>query len=171
MKKVLFLTLTFLGLLTSCAQNKPAPDYLLNQKFPDSIQQYEIENLKGEKVAFKQILEKHKGKKVVLDFWASWCGDCLKSLPNLQNLQKETKNVDYVFLSLDKESGRWKKAIEKLNIEGDHYFMPDGWKNTLTNYIGLDWIPRYMILDEEGKIINAKAVKATDEDFKKLVLK
>ena len=169
MKKIFTLLIIATAIMTGCAQSKSAPEYLLNQTFPDSIQQFKMQNIKGELVAFKDVLESHKGKKVVLDFWASWCKDCLEGLPNLQQLQKETSNVDYVFLSLDKTEVRWKNAITKLNIEGDHYFMAEGWKNTLTNYIGLDWIPRYMILDETGKVIHAKAVKVDDE-FKKILL-
>lgn len=169
MKHIIALIFTIIT-LTSCAQHKSAPNYLENQKFPDSIQQFKVQNIKGELVSFKEVLELHKGKKVVLDFWASWCKDCIEGLPSLQVLQKETKNVDYIFLSMDKTGERWKKAIEHYKIEGDHYYLAEGWKNTLTNYIGLDWIPRYMILDENGKIIRAKAVKVDDE-FKKMLLK
>ena len=170
MKKIITLLVLAASVLTSCAQNKSAPECLLNQIFPDSIQSFKMQNIKIESVAFKEVLEKHKGKKVVIDFWASWCKDCLEGLPKLQELQKETTGVDYVFLSLDKTDDRWKNAITKLNIEGDYYFMAEGWKNTLTNYIGLDWIPRYMILDETGKVIHAKAVKV-DSEFKEKLLK
>lgn len=170
MKKIITLLVLAVSVLTSCAQNRSAPEYLLNQTFPDSIQSFKMQNIKGESITFKEVLEKHKGKKIVLDFWASWCKDCLVGLPKLQELQKETTDVDYVFLSLDKTDERWKNAINKLNIKGDHYFMAEGWKNTLTNYIGLDWIPRYMILNETGKVIHAKAVKVDDE-FRTLLLK
>lgn len=169
MNKVFLIATIVIGTFTSCAQNKSAPDYLENKKFPDSIQQFKLQNTNGELVSFKEVLEKHKGKKVVLDFWASWCKDCLEGLPKLQELQAETSHIDYVFLSLDKTEERWKNAIKKLKIEGDHYFMSEGWKNTLTNYIGLDWIPRYMVLDENGIIIVPKEVKVNGE-FKKLLV-
>ncbi len=160
-----------LGLNFGCSQNKPAPKYLMNQKFPDSVAQFKMENVKGERISFEEVLELHKGKKVVLDFWASWCKDCLEGLPKLQRLQQKTKNIDYVFLSLDKTGERWKKAIKLLAIKGDHYFISEGWKNPLTNYINLDWIPRYMILDEKGRVLQAKATKVTDAEFKKILLK
>jgi len=170
MKKViLFVTLIF-GLLSSCSESKSAPSYLNNKPFPEDIQQYKIQNVNGEMVTLKEILEKHKGKKIVLDFWASWCGDCLTGLPSLQDLQEETKNVDYVFLSVDRSSERWKRAITKFNIQGDHYFFTEGYTNTLTEYVSLDWIPRYMVIDEQGIIIDAKSTRASDKEFRKLLL-
>ena len=171
MMKYVFLLVVFaIGSNFGCSQYKSAPKYLLNQKFPDSVAQFKMQNSKGALVTFEEVLEAHKGKKVVLDFWASWCKDCLEGLPELKKLQKETKNVDYVFLSLDRTTDRWKKAVESLAMEGDHYFITEGWENPLTNYINLDWIPRYMILDEEGRVINAKTIKATDRKFRKQLL-
>ena len=172
MKKIIAITvLLFVG-NSMFSQNKPAPDYLLNQKFPDSVMQFTLQNIASETITFQKLIEKHKGKKVVVDVWASWCKDCLESLPDLQKLQSKTKkkDIDYVFLSLYKTADRWKKAIKKLDIKGDHYFMPTGWKNTLTNYIGLDWIPRYFIIDKEGKVLLPKAVKVSEE-FKDKLLK
>ena len=165
------LTALFIGLFSSCAQNQSAPEYLMTQDFPDSVMQFKVQNIKGDMITFKDVLELHKGKKVVLDFWASWCKDCMQGLPSLQSLQKETPNADYVFLSLDKTELRWKNSIKKNTINGDHYFLAEGWKNKLTNYIGLDWIPRYMILDEKGKVIYAKATKASDKEFRKILFK
>ena len=171
MKKIFTLLTLTLIIFSSCAQNRPAPEYLINKTFPDSIQAFKIQNVKGESVSLKEILKQHEGKKIVLDFWASWCGDCIKGLPKLKELQSKTTNIDYVFFSLDKTKERWEKSIIKLDIKGDHYFMAEGWKNTLTNYIGLDWIPRYMILDENGTVIYAKAVDAADKEFRALLIK
>ena len=169
--KKLFLVVTVLSLLTSCAKNKSAPDYLLNNKFPRTIQKVEIQSIEGQMLTFGEVLDKHKGKKVVLDFWASWCGDCLSGLPSFQKLQKETTNVDYVLFSLDRSESRWKNAVNKLKIEGDHYFVTNGFESEIADYVDLSWIPRYMILDETGKIIVAKEVNANNDDFRKVLLK
>lgn len=171
MKKIFVLLVLALNILTSCAQNKSAPDYLLNNEFPNNIKEVKIQTIDGQSVTFGEVLEQHKGKKIVLDFWASWCGDCLRGLPSFQKLQEETTNVDYILLSVDRSETSWKKAITKLKIDGNHYFITDGFKSELANYVDLDWIPRYMILDETGKIIVDKSVNAGDSEFRNILLK
>lgn len=117
----------------------------------------------GERVTFKEILDSHRGSTLVIDVWASWCRDCLNGMPNVKALQKEYDDVTYVFLSLDKNEEAWKRGIEKYNVQGNHYFMQSGWKGDFGNFIELDWIPRYMVIDTEGNIKLFKAVKADDK--------
>lgn len=118
--------------------------------------------LEGEDITFKSILEKHKGKTIVIDVWASWCGDCLRGMPKVKKLQSEYKDVVYLFLSLDKTQKAWKKGIKKYNVEGNHYFMQSGWKGAFGDFLNLDWIPRYLVINKAGNIEIFKAVKADD---------
>ena len=120
--------------------------------------------LDGTEVTLQNILDKHKGKTVVIDVWASWCGDCLKGLPLVKELQEKTVSDDlaYVFLSVDKKKESWKAAITKRNINGDHYFVPTGMKGSFGKAINLDWIPRYMVVGKDGSIKLYKAIKAND---------
>ena len=117
-------------------------------------------NLQGESVAFKDILEVHKGKTIVIDIWASWCGDCIKGMPKVKALQKDYKDVVYVFLSLDRNQDAWKRGIKKYNVNGAHYFMQSGWKGAFGDFVNLNWIPRYMVINKQGNIELFKAVKA-----------
>ena len=171
MKKLFFFFLSFISLLTSCTENKAAPAYLMTDDIPENVMHFKMQNTKGEMVSFEEVLELHKGKKIVVDFWAAWCRDCIEGLPSLQELEKETTNVDFVYISLDKTNGSWKKAIEKRQIKGDHYYIIEGWNNALTSYVNLDWIPRYIVFDENGKIILSKATKASDEKLRTILLK
>lgn len=119
-------------------------------------------SLDGKKSTFKEIINKYKGKKVVIDIWASWCRDCIKGLPKVVALQKENKDVVFLFLSLDKNDEEWKAGIKKYNIEGEHYFITSGWKGDFGNFLDIDWIPRYLVINKEGKITLFKAVRADD---------
>jgi thiol-disulfide isomerase/thioredoxin len=116
----------------------------------------------GSTPTFEQILEKHKGKTTVIEVWASWCGDCVKAMPQLKEMQIKHPEVDYVFISVDKAEDKWKAGIEKHDLQGDHYFVTDGMKGAFGKAIDLDWIPRYIILDREGNIVTYRAI---EKDF------
>ncbi|TWO32603.1 TlpA family protein disulfide reductase [Seonamhaeicola sediminis] len=119
--------------------------------------------LNGNEVSFESILEKYKGKTIVIDVWASWCGDCLRGMPKVKELQNEYKDVVYVFLSLDRGQDAWKKGIEKYNVEGDHYYMQSGWKGPFGNFLNLDWIPRYLVVNKASEIVVFKVIEANDK--------
>lgn len=119
--------------------------------------------LNGNEVSFESILEKHKGKTIVIDVWASWCGDCLRGMPKVKELQNEYKDVVYVFLSLDRGQDAWKKGIEKYSVEGDHYYMQSGWKGPFGNFLNLDWIPRYLVVNKASEIVVFKVIEANDK--------
>ncbi len=164
--KIFLLSLFVLINLNSVfAQNDPAPDYLLNRSFPDSVGNLSLIDMNGKDINFSDVLSANKGEKVVIDIWASWCRDCIVSMNSLKKLQAKSanNNVVYVFLSIDRDEKKWKAGIDKYNITGQHFRIPLGWKNPLSNYIHLDWIPRFLVVNEKGKIILPKAVTAKDE--------
>ena len=119
-------------------------------------------SLEDTNVTFQSIIDSHKGSVVVIDVWASWCGDCLRGMPKVKDIQSQYKDVAYLFLSLDKTQKAWKKGIKKYNVKGEHYFMQSGWKGAFGTFLDLDWIPRYMVIDKQGNIKLFKATKATD---------
>lgn len=116
-------------------------------------------------IAFNDILKKYKGKTLVIEVWASWCGDCVKAMPKVKELQANNPDVSYLFLSADKTADKWKAGIEKHEIKGDHFMMNDGMKGVFGKAIDLDWIPRYIIIDKKGKIVLYRAVET---DFDKI---
>ena len=113
----------------------------------------------GNQTAFKEVLEKHKGKVLVIEIWASWCSDCVKAMPKVKELQTGNPNVDYIFISMDKTADKWKAGIEKHELSGDHYMANDGMKGVFGSAIDLDWIPRYIIVDKKGKIVLYRAIE------------
>lgn len=171
LKSVLLSSFILLSIF-SFAQKAPAPAYLLGQSFPDSVLQLSLTTTNGSQITFGEVLDTHKGRKIVIDFWASWCKDCVGGMPTFKKLIHKTrkKQVDYVFLSLDKEEGKWKAAIDRLELGGSHYWISQGWKNTLSNYIGLDWIPRYLVIGENGTVVFPKAISASDLALEALLM-
>lgn len=159
MKKLLFSFLLGSTLL-NCQSDKITTfsEAALNDKFI---------TLDENVVPFSAILEQHKGQTIFIDVWASWCKDCRKSLPKVKELQQEFPEMSFVFLSLDKSLGAWKKGIQTYNLQGDHYFMQSGWKGAMGTFLDLDWIPRYLIIDPDGKIVVYKAIKTKDKNLRK----
>src|SRR6478609_5075111 len=137
MKKVLTGLFLMLSCLSVMAQKTEFSKNALSAK---------LENTDGKKVKFQNILKDHKGKTTVVEVWASWCGDCVKAMPKMKELQANNPDVDYVFVSLDKTPEKWKAGIEKHQIKGDHYLGLDGMKGVWGTAIDLDWIPRYIII-------------------------
>jgi thiol-disulfide isomerase/thioredoxin len=121
--------------------------------------------LDNKEISFNEILEKHKGKVTVIEVWASWCGDCVKAMPKVKEMQANNPNVDYVFISMDKAFEKWQGGIDKHQLKGDHYWATDGMKGEFGKSISLDWIPRYIVLDKKGRI---EIFRAIETDFDKI---
>ena len=119
----------------------------------------------GSQVAFQDILKKYKGKTLVIEVWASWCGDCVKAMPKLKELQTNNPDVAYLFISMDKTADKWKAGIEKHELKGDHFMANDQMKGVFAKAVDVDWIPRYIIVDKTGKIALYRAIET---DFDKI---
>ncbi|MES2543896.1 MAG: TlpA disulfide reductase family protein [Bacteroidota bacterium] len=156
MAKILVLLITITTF--SCSSNAQT-------EFSKEALTEKLTALDGTQVAFGDILEKYKGKTVVIEAWASWCGDCVKAMPKVKELQANNPNVVYLFLSLDKSADKWKAGIEKHELKGEHYLVNDGMKGAFGKAINLDWIPRYIIIDKTGKILLYRAIET---DFEKI---
>ncbi|MDD2986587.1 TlpA disulfide reductase family protein [Flavobacterium sp.] len=120
----------------------------------------------GNTYNFREIIKKYQGKTVVIDVWASWCTDCVKATPKVIELQKQFPETVFLFLSYDKTPESWEKGIAKFGIEGEHYLILSKWKGgAFSESIDLDWIPRYLVLDKNGKIALYKTIEADDENL------
>ncbi|MCF6351088.1 MAG: TlpA family protein disulfide reductase [Flavobacteriaceae bacterium] len=160
MKTITLLLLTLI--LLNCTPKKTTFDAVaLDETFT---------NLNGEQISFREIINQYKGKTIFIDIWASWCGDCVASIPNFKKLQAAEKEIVYLMLSVDKNNNTWKKGIKKYDLQADHYLITKGWESSdFCKSIHLDWIPRYMIVGKDGTIKMYKAIKFDDPEIKKII--
>lgn len=158
-KKIIYIVFICLSITNCQAQETPT-------QFSEDALNTVFVNQEGEEENRKSILETYKGKTVLIDVWASWCRDCIVGLPDLKALQDHYKDVTYVFLSMDKTQTSWKNSIKKYDITGEHYFMPSGWDGPFSDFVDLDWVPRYMVIDKKSNIKLFRAIKANDPKIK-----
>lgn len=120
------------------AEGKSAPDFTLST--PD-----------GKEVS----LSDFRGKYVLLDFWASWCGPCRQENPNVKKAYEayKDKNFDILAVSLDKSKDKWVEAIEKDGLTWTHVSDLKFWDSAAAKLYNVKSIPASFLIDPEGKII------------------
>jgi len=122
-------------------------------------------NSDGSVKMFEDVLAQYKGKVIYVDFWASWCPPCRGEMPSSQKLhsQFEGKDVVFLYVSFDRAADAWKNGIEKMDIKGVHYFPAGDANQAVSTKYGINGIPRYMLVDKNGKVINPDAPRPSSD--------
>ncbi|MEL1246220.1 TlpA disulfide reductase family protein [Flavobacterium sp. DGU11] len=124
-------------------------------------------------------LEDLKGKYVYIDVWATWCGPCRAEIPHLQKIEEDYhgKKIAFVSISIDemKNHDKWKKMVEEKQMGGIQLFADNNWSSAFVQAFGINSIPRFLLIDPNGNVLNADAPRPSDPalraEFDKLLKK
>ena len=149
-------------------------DLALKRELPEGVVSpafEDYENFNGETTSLKDL----EGKFVYIDVWATWCGPCKAEIPSLKKLEKEfhDRNISFVSISIDdaKRHGgsmelaheKWQKMVKEEELGGIQLFAPNGWKSDFIEAYKINGIPRFILVDPEGKIVSASAPRPSSE--------
>ncbi len=108
-----------------------------------------------------------KGKVVLIDFWASWCGPCIKEMPTVVEAyaKYKDKGFEVIGISMDEEQSRWLGAIDRLGMTWPQMSDLKGWTSAAAKLYGVQSIPFTLLLDKDGRIIdsNLRGAKLLDK--------
>ncbi|HEX4085021.1 MAG TPA: TlpA disulfide reductase family protein [Chthoniobacteraceae bacterium] len=116
-------------------------------------------------------VSKLRGKVVLIDYWATWCGPCMEKVPELVAAYKQyhDKGLEIVGVSLDQDQNRMLSVTREQGMTWPQYFDGKGWDNEISSSYGIDSIPRMWLVNRKGMVVDTDAEEGVKDKIGKLI--
>lgn len=117
----------------------------------------------------EQVKDLFKGKPVVIDCWASWCGPCIREVPFEKEFEKEyNSKVTFIYLSFDKKKTDWVRKYKELKLINNSYWLPLYFTSDFALHFNINTIPRYYFFNKSGRLNDYGGIRPSQkDDFRK----
>jgi len=154
------------------SKDKAAADKILKKLKATAELQSKPLDLKFTAVDGREVdLAKMRGKVVLIDFWATWCGPCVQELPNVLKAYNELhpKGFEIIGISLDSDKAKLESFVKEKGMEWPQFFDGKGWKNEIATTYDIHSIPAMWLVDQKGMVIDTAARGGLEEKVAKLL--
>ena len=165
MRKIFALILSACMLFSLCAAAAYADDELIYYQLGDTVEDFTVELSDGTVVSLYELLETHD--LVMINVWATWCGPCRGEIPYLAKVAERyagSEDVYVMSVSCDETPEPWLEMITADKPAWPQYYISRENMKALNEGFNVKYIPRFIIIDKEGKIFNAYAPRPSSED-------
>lgn len=133
----------------------------------------ELLSSNGESILYKDLLSRHKGKVLYVDFWSSTCGPCISEMSASAKLKTsfQDKGAVFLYLSLETHEDRWERACEKYQLQEESYLIKNKFTSVEFERLKVDWIPHYMVYNKRGTRVVEYAPRPSEAESSELLQK
>ena len=145
------------------ASSKDYLEYILDQL--SGLDDISYRAMMGEYIIY------YRGKVVVVDVWATWCAPCKAEIPHLEELEKQMKGRDVVFISvsIDTDHAKWTQFVREKGLGGVQLFSNN--KGVIVDDYQLDGVPRFMVFSKQGTTVSTNAPRPSTPELKAMIEK
>ena len=127
----------------------------------------------GIQIEWEDIIKSYRGKYLYIDFWASWCQPCRFEMPLSIRLSQEfNKNeIAFIYISIDEKAEDWEKASSQIGLRENNnsFLLLNMLGGSAKKYFNINEIPRYLIFDEQGRLINNDAPRPSNPNCERIL--